>query len=165
MIKKLSIIVLLATLTFSCIEDRSVKPESLELTYLLQRTGYEPVDGDVVFSEVEPGVIKVEITLENTDERYDFPAHLHFGTIKEVGQLAKRLNDVDGATGKSVTILDHETLTTNEVITLGLIDQINGSVKIHLTDEGIFKNKVLAFGNIGANENYFADGIAVCVGH
>ncbi|MDH5609732.1 MAG: hypothetical protein OEY56_09630 [Cyclobacteriaceae bacterium] len=132
--------------------------------YLLHRAGYYPVRGDVVFTELEPGKLEVVITLENTEEKYDFPAHLHFGSINEVGELAFKLEDVVGTTGKSVTILDQVPLSTGEILTYDLLRQMNGSIKIHLAD-GMFSNIVLSYGNIGINQNYITDGVTICVGH
>jgi hypothetical protein len=143
-------------------EESEVSLRSVE--YYLYRAGFEPVKGVVTFTEVEPGKIEVFIELENTPPEYNFPAHLHFGTIREVGELAFRLEDVDGSTGQSLTVLDRVTLSDGEVLTFDLLQEINGSVKIHLND-GLFKNQVLSYGNIGANENYLSDGVAVCVGH
>ena len=135
-----------------------------EKSYYLFRAGYEPVHGEVVFSNLGDGTVGVSIDLQNTDARFDFPAHLHFGSIKEVGELAIRLEDVDGATGKSVTDLKDVVMPNGEQFRFEMLDEFNGSVKIHLA-EGVLGQYVLTYGNIGANENYFADGITVCTGH
>ena len=133
-------------------------------SYNLFRAGYEPVYGEVVFTQEGPEKVGVTITLQNTDERFDFPAHLHFGSITEVGELAIRLNDVDGATGKSYTELTNIQMPNGTQFTYTMLDEFNGSVKIHLA-EGVLGQYVLSYGNIGMNENYFSDGIAVCTGH
>lgn len=148
---------------FAC-DQQAEEITTREKSYFLHRAGYDPVSGKVTFSEMEPGKIKVEINLDNTDERYQFPAHLHFGSIREVGELALRLNDVDGGTGKSVTILDRVALSSGEVVTYDMLNEINGSVKIHMSS-GLFAHVVLAYGNVGGNENYMVDGVAVCTGH
>ncbi len=148
----------------SC-DQQEVDTNSLrESSYFLHRAGYEPVRGDVTFTELAPGKIQVEISLVNTDERFDFPAHLHFGSINEVGELAFQLSDVSGNTGKSVTVLDQVELTDGQIFTYDLLQQMNGSVKIHLSND-LFKHVVLAYGNVGANENYLSDGVTVCTGH
>lgn len=154
----------LAFLLSACIEDNAFQPEDRTLTYLLHQAGYAPVKGKVDFTELPNGNVKVEINLENTADGFDFPAHLHFGGINEVGDLALRLNDVNGNTGKSVTILEGVTLNNGELVTLSLINQINGSVKIHLSS-GLLSHVVLSYGNIGKNKNYISDGMAVCTGH
>jgi hypothetical protein len=146
-----------------CQEQPEGKPSDA-LTYNLFRAGYEPIHGTVTFTESESKAIVVEITLENTDARFDFPAHLHFGTISEVGELAIRLEDVIGETGRSYTLLEDVKLSSGETFTYDMLSEFNGSVKIHLA-EGLFGHVVLAYGNVGANENYLSDGMAVCVGH
>lgn len=148
---------------FSC-ETKEPEVVAEELTYNLFRAGYEPVYGEVTFSDIGEGAVRATITLENTDERFDFPAHLHFGSIAEVGELAIRLQDVDGATGQSVTDLSAVTMPNGEAFRFEMLEEFNGSVKIHLA-EGVLGQYVLSYGNIGANENYFADGVTVCVGH
>ncbi len=149
---------------FSCDDQLESTEDLKKSTYLLHRAGYEPVKGDVTFTELSPGKVRVEITLINTDEKYDFPAHLHFGAITEVGELAFKLEDVNGANGKSITILDQEKLSNGEIFTFDKLQTMNGSVKIHLND-GLFSQIVLAYGNVGANENYLSDGVTVCTGH
>ena len=64
----------------------------------------------------------------------------------------------------SSTILENVKLSSGEIFTYDLLQEMNGSVKIHLSDD-LFKHVVLAYGNIGANENYLSDGVTVCTGH
>lgn len=132
--------------------------------YNMHQANLNPTKGSVVFTELAPARIQVEITLANTWEGVDHPAHLHFGSVREIGELATVLTPVDGATGKSVTILDQVKLTSGQLLTYELLDQINGSVKVHMNDS-YYKHLVLSFGNIGLNEDYTFDGTAVCTGH
>lgn len=135
-----------------------------ETSYFLHRAGYEPVSGEVTFTELGPGKVEVAVNLKNTEPGYQFPAHLHFGTINEVGELAFQLRDVDGATGRSVTVLDQAELSNGDIFTYDHLETMNGSVKIHMSAE-LFKHVVLCYGNVGANENYITDGVTVCTGH
>ena len=156
--------IILVLMIIGCAEQGVEVDQLRESTYVIHRAGYDPVRGLVTFTELAPGKIQVEINLENTDDRYDFPAHLHFGTINEVGELAFKLHDVTGNTGVSSTILENVKLSSGEIFTYDLLQEMNGSVKIHLSDD-LFKHVVLAYGNIGANENYLSDGVTVCTGH
>lgn len=143
------------------------KPEEVSLrekTYNMHPANLNSTQGTVVFTELAPAKLQVEIILSNTVEGIDHPAHLHFGSVREVGELATLLNPVDGATGKSVTILDQVKLSSGQLLTYELLGQMNGSVKVHMNDT-YFKHLVLTFGNIGQNEDYFFDGTAVCTGH
>ena len=161
--KNLLVILLFSVFIIGCESTQNPVEKDLR-TYNLFRAGFEPVYGTVIFTDLEPGKVGVTITLKNTDERFDFPAHLHFGSINEVGELAFRLQDVDGATGVSYTELNQVTLSSGEVFSFDMLDDFNGSVKIHLSD-GLFAHVVLSYGNIGANENYLSDGMAICTGH
>ena len=76
------------------------------------------------------------------------------GSISEVGELAFRLNPIDGSTGTSVTILDQAQLSNGEILTYDSFLSMNGSIKIHM-DELYFKNMVLSYANVGSNQDYF----------
>lgn len=161
LLKRVFILLAISAFFISC-SDTDV--EKRERVYLLHRANLNNVDGRVTFTEVEPAVLRVTIELENTGEGIMHPAHLHFGDISEVGELALVLNYVNGSTGKSVTTMDHVTMTDGELFTFDLLDEMNGSVKIHMNDS-YFANMVLCFGNIGQNQDFSFDGVAVCTGH
>ncbi len=154
-------IVLIGVALVSCGED---EVEQRQSTFFLYRVGSTPINGVVTFTETAPGTVEVDIALQNTNEGLPFPAHLHFGTIGETGELAFRLNDVDGETGRSITILDKERLENGEIFTYDFLETMNGSVKIHLNDS-FFRNIAVASGNIGTNSNSISDAVAVCTGH
>lgn len=156
--------IFLAALALAC--NLNEEPEKLlkEQTYLLHRATYNPTRGTATVTELGPGKIRITIELQNTTEGTEHPAHLHFGSIAEVGQLACKLNPVDGATGKSVTIIDQKLLSNGVILDYDLLMKMNGSIKVHLNDS-YFKQMVLAYGNIGENENYLFDGVSTCTGH
>jgi hypothetical protein len=129
----------------------------------LYQAGFTPTQGAATITDLGSGKLKVEIKL-NPFIKGRYPAHLHYGDIREVGELAYRLTDVDGETGKSVTILDRVEMTNGEILTYDLLMEMNGSIKIHLNSE-LFKNTVLAYGNVGINDNYLSNGITACTGH
>lgn len=139
-----------------------------ESVYLLHRVSTTAIEGRVTFTEVNPTTVQVAITLSGTEEGMPFPAHLHFGTVTETGELAFRLNDVDGATGESITMLENQRLADGELLTYDLLQEMNGSVKIHMNvpEGSAFSNFAVATGNIGANSReYDPNSITVCVGH
>ena len=147
---------------FGC--QNNSEPELRQNTYLLHRANSNPVRGDVKVTELGPGKLEFRIQLENTIEGGAHPAHLHFGGVSEVGELALRLNDVDGATGESVTVVENAVLSNGQELTYDLFLTLDGSIKIHMNDN-YFKHMVLSFGNVGKNEDYLFDGVAVCTGH
>lgn len=139
-----------------------------ESVYLLHRVSTTAIQGQVTFTEVTPTTVQVAISLTGTEPGMPFPAHLHFGTVTEAGELAFRLNDVDATTGESITMLDNEKLADGELLTFDLLQEMNGSVKIHMNvpEGSAFSNFAVATGNIGTNSReYDPNSITVCVGH
>lgn len=162
--KKLLLVSILVVAMASCIQNEEPEAIIREQTYLLHRANFLPVFGRAVVRELAPGKLEVSIQLENTQGQGSYPAHLHFGSIAEVGELAYDLTPLDLVTGKSVTVLDQVKLSNGRVLDYNQLLQMNGSIKIHL-NEDYFKHFVVAFGNIGKNENYLFDGVTVCTGH
>jgi len=162
MVRKTLLASVLAVVLFSCTSSEENKLR--ESTYLLHRVGTTPINGVVTFTEINSQTVQVDVSLENTVDGIPFPAHLHFGTIGETGELAFRLNDVEGASGRSTTTLENVELSNGDRFSFDLLETMNGSVKIHLNDS-FLKNVAIASGNIGSNQNSSTEGIAVCTGH
>lgn len=157
-------VLFLAALLLACNPNEEPEKVIREQTYLLHRATTAPINGTATITELGPGKVKVTIKLKNTAKGFTHPAHLHFGSIAEVGELAYQLSDVDGATGISETIIDQASLSNGLTLNYSLIQEMNGSIKVHM-DDSFFKPLVLAYGNVGKNENYLFDGAAVCAGH
>ena len=139
-----------------------------ESVYSLHRVSTTPVSGHVTFTELDVSTVQVSIKLDGTQSGMPFPAHLHFGTVAESGELAFRLNDVDATSGESITILNRTELSDGKTLTYDLLQEMNGSVKIHMNvEEGsAFSNFAVATGNIGKNgREYDPNSITVCTGH
>lgn len=130
----------------------------------MRQANYNPVFGNVKVSELAPDKLEIAIEVVNTKEGLVHPAHLHFGSISEVGELAFRLNPIDGTTGTSVTVLDQAKLSNGELLTYDALLNMNGSIKVHM-DGLYFKHMVLSYANIGLNKDYLFDGVSVCTGH
>lgn len=156
--------ILLAALFISACTPQEDLPKFRETIYTLNRANLNPTRGEVTVRELAPGKLEVTIRLQNTAEGAQHPSHLHFGTIAETGELAYALNPVDGSTGESITILDKVQLSDAKTLTYDHLMEMDGSIKVHMNDT-YFKHFVLAFANIGKNENYLFDGVAVCNGH
>jgi hypothetical protein len=157
------LLTILLIAAFGCSEkdDQPIKNTSV---YTIYRANYNPVSGEVKVTEIDPGVLEIKIALQNTDPAGNHPAHLHFGSVKEVGELAFALNPVDGATGISTTVLKEVQLSNGDILTYDRFREMDGSIKIHMDDD-YYKNMVLAFGNIGKNKEYLFGGVAICTGH
>ncbi len=155
---------LIPVIFFACDinQDPEVMVRSTE--YNMRQANYNPVYGNVKISELGPGKLEIAIQVKNTKAGLSHPTHLHFGSVSEVGELAFRLNPLDGATGSSITVLDQAQLSNGEVLTYDDFLNMNGSIKVHM-DELYFKHMVLSYANIGLNKDYLFDGVSVCTGH
>lgn len=130
-------------------------------TYYMHKANYNPAEGTVTVTELESGALAFKIDLENTQEGVMHPAHLHFGDISEVGQLAYTLNSVDGSTGESYTELDHAILSDGDTLTYDKFLTMDASIKVHMNDS-YYKYMVLCFGNVGANLDAVYSGVSIC---
>ena len=73
-------------------------------TFNLQPVLGPDVSGTVTFKKHESGATTIEVSLEGTTEG-TYPVHLHKESINESGALAINLNNVDGSTGVSTTVV------------------------------------------------------------
>jgi hypothetical protein len=156
--KNIFYLLFVVVFSFSCQQEDLTKNKS----YNLHQANMNPTRGEVIFTELAPGKLQVDILLKSSIEGVMHPAHLHFGSVREIGELAYVLNPVDGTTGKSTTIMDQVALSNGDIFTYDILGQMNGSVKIHMNDS-YFRDRVLSFGNIGKNEDYIYSGAAIAV--
>lgn len=134
-----------------------------EKNYWLYQAGFTPTNGNVKVTDMGEAGLKVSIQLKPFLSG-QFPAHLHFGDINETGELAVRLTDLDGASGKSVTILKDHVMSNGEVLTYQKFLELNASIRVHSND-ALNKNVVIAYGNVGKNDNFLDAGLTTCIGH
>lgn len=150
----------LAVLGLMACEPQDSLPET---SYYLYKAGFVPTDGVATVTDLGGDKLQISINLKPFTEGM-YPAHLHFGGIEEVGELAVELNRVNGETGKSVTVIEGVTLPDGEVLTYQKFLEMNASIKVHMIGD-LFSHIVLAYGNVGKNDPYIAAGMSVCVGH
>lgn len=122
-----------------------------------------PTIGNISVTDLDNGKMSIEIQL-NPFSKGSYPTHLHFGGINTVGELALQLNDLDGETGRSKTVLNNVELSDGSMLTYERLLEMDGSIKVHNAANNL-KNAVVAYGNIGKNDNYLTSGITVCIGH
>lgn len=157
--KNLLLLLVIASLLTSCKEEA----ERPATEYIIYQIGYMRAQGTVTVTDLDVGKIAVEVQLVPFQDG-SYPTHLHFGSINLVGELAYRLNDLDGKTGKSRTVLDNVELSDGTLLTYDLLMEMDGSIKVHMAQPEL-KDAVVAFGNIGKNDNYLSSGISICTGH
>ncbi|NJN41495.1 MAG: superoxide dismutase family protein [Flammeovirgaceae bacterium] len=119
-----------------------------ESTYYLQKASDYPVTGIVTFKEKTDGSTKIIVVLSGTEGNYFHPVHLHLGDISVDGaDVAALLTPVFGKTGISET--DITKLADETSISYRDLLELEASLKIHLSDQGIERDIILAGGNIG----------------
>jgi Cu/Zn superoxide dismutase len=128
-----------------------IDPEPTELnskSYNLGAVGDSGISGTARFIEKSDATLSIELTLQNTTEGDAHPAHVHFNTAAEGGDIALSLETVIGGEGKSTTTFT--TLTDGTAITYAELLDFNGYINIHLS--ATETATLLAQGDIGQNE-------------
>ncbi|GJM61214.1 CHRD domain-containing protein [Persicobacter diffluens] len=127
------------------IGQNALTGESVE--YTLNSVAVESISGTAIFSERENGLTLVQIQLEGTPEGGEHPAHIHFNTAAEGGDIAISLTSVNGDTGYSRTTI--RTNDAEEEITYADLLEYNGYINVHLSAEAL--ETIVAQGDIGQN--------------
>ncbi|WPY98517.1 hypothetical protein [Christiangramia sp. OXR-203] len=148
--------VLLSVIFVACSSDDDNIDDTVEtpvtqinsVTYELGSVSNSSISGKAKIIENSDATITVELSLENTSEGSEHPAHIHFNTAAEGGDIAITLGSVNGDTGESsVTFnsLDNGTPITYEE----LID-FDGYINVHFSSSEL--STLIAQGDIGQNE-------------
>lgn len=117
-------------------------------TYQLNSVSDPSISGTATVIDNNDNTITVELDLQNTPSGGMHPAHIHFNTATEGGDIAITLGTVDGSTGmSSVTFsaLDDGTSITYEE----LLD-FDGYINVHVSADDL--GTLVAQGDIGQNE-------------
>ncbi|MDN3667798.1 CHRD domain-containing protein [Echinicola jeungdonensis] len=135
----------------SCLDDEN-PADSLELTgesmtYQLLENGNSGVSGTAIFEEGEDGYTKITLELNGTPENGVHPAHIHFNSAAEGGDIAISLVSVDGRSGSSTTLVNSQDDGTP--INYDQLINFNGYINIHLSNGELAT--IVAQGNIGGN--------------
>ena len=143
-------LILISAFFVSCSnDDDSTLAVALESkTYTLFEKSNSGVSGTAKFVNQQDGSVLVELNLTGTPSNGMHPSHIHFNTAAEGGGIAVMLNDVDGSTGMSQTIV---TQTTNGMsLDYETLLDFDGYINIHLSAADLAT--VVAQGDIGQNE-------------
>ena len=117
-------------------------------TYQLNSVSDPSISGTATVIDNNDNTITVELELQNTPSGGMHPAHIHFNTAAEGGDIAITLGTIDGSTGtSSVTFsaLDDGTSITYEE----LLD-FDGYINVHASADDL--GTLVAQGDIGQNE-------------
>ena len=155
--KKLFLLLITTSFIFtSCSsnEDELVVPvdntptELNSKTYTLGTAGDAGIFGTAKFIENSDATLSIEIALENTVQASTHPAHIHFNTAAQGGDIALSLEAVVGATGKSKTTFT--TLNDGTSINYQALLNFNGYINVHQSAQAL--DVLVAQGDIGQNE-------------
>jgi len=116
--------------------------------YDLLEVGGSGIQGEVMFVERVSGEILAIISLENTPDGGEHPAHVHVNSVASGGGIAISLNPVNGDNGFSLT--DFTKLDDETPITFSQLKEFDGHVKVHLSASQL--GTVVVAGDVGGNK-------------
>lgn len=147
---KLCIVLLGLIMLHSCSDDDPTPAPPLtgqQMMFNLMTVGNSGVMGNATFAMREDGATVLTLALTGTSSGNMHPAHIHFNTAAEGGDIAVGLTPVDGATGESVTVItaleDGTSISYEELI------EFDGYINVHNSMDDLAT--LLAQGDIGQN--------------
>lgn len=144
-------VLLISSMLPACSSDDdaiSVMPTGETKTYDLSTVAVPGISGTATFIENDDNSVTIDLDVTGTPQNGSHPAHIHFNSAAEGGDIALTLGTVAGATGKStitVSALDNGTPVTYEE----LLD-FDGYINVHLSASEL--GTIVAQGDIGENE-------------
>jgi hypothetical protein len=138
-------IVVVLLLLSSCSDDDN-SSQNTEITYDLVQNNSSNVSGNATFREIENGDVELVITLNNVENDADHPAHIHYNSVNEGGDIYVDLNNVQGNTSQSITRFNEDI----EGIPLDFNDitSLDAHINVHQSPDNL---DVIAQGEIGIN--------------
>ena len=137
----------------SCGNDDDMNPDmpmptGNSKTYDLNAVAVPSIEGSVEFIENDDNSTTITITLQNTPDGGQHPAHIHMNTAAEGGDISLTLGTVDGTTGMGTVTVS--ALNDGTMITYDQLLAYNGYVNVHLSSSEL--GTIVAQGDIGQNE-------------
>ena len=138
---------------YSCDNDDDdmggvVEPTGETKVYTLGSVADPSISGMATFIEMSDGSTTIELDISGTPDGGMHPAHIHYNTAAESGDIALTLGTVDGTTGFS-TITATE-LNDGTPITYDELLDFDGYINVHLSSSEL--GTIVAQGDIGQNE-------------
>lgn len=116
--------------------------------YALEAQTDAAISGTASFYENQDGSTDIELELSGTETGNLHPAHIHYNTAAEGGDIAISLEPVAGLDGRSEITIDQ--LDDGTPITYDELLQFDGYINVHLSAETL--SVIVAQGDIGQNE-------------
>ncbi len=132
---KLILLIFTTTLVISCNDDDDntvpvgPQPTGNEIVYDLASVSDPTISGTATVIEMDDNSITVELDLDNTVAGGLHPAHIHFNTALEGGDIAITLGTVNGATGFST--INFSADDDDDPITYTQLLDFNGYINVH----------------------------------
>ena len=133
----------------SCNDDDgpTIGPTGNEMTYTLYEKDVEGIMGTATFIENTDNSVTINLDIMNTPSGGMHPAHIHFNTAAEGGDIALTLGTVNGDTGMS-TITASQWDNGTPFNYDDLLD-FDGYINVHLSADQL--GTIVAQGDIGQN--------------
>jgi hypothetical protein len=116
-------------------------------TFVLMPVSNAAISGTVTFAERDDDQVFISIVLVGTQAGNTHPSHIHGNSAAEGGTILLDLTDVDGASGKSETVVN--ALNDGTPITYDELLAFDGYVNVHSSTSDM--GTLIAQGDIGQN--------------
>lgn len=146
-LKNLMLLFMGLTLVASCSDDDNAFVGKKKV-FALNTVAVPGISGTATFIENQDKSTTVELQLTGTPDGGMHPAHIHFNTAAEGGDIAITLGTVDGKTGFSTKTFSK--LDSGTAITFEQILEFDGYINVHLSATEL--GTIVAQGDIGQNE-------------
>ncbi len=143
------LLVIICTLYVGCKKsDPGPQVTTVSKQFNLISKSNPSINGTVTFAKRDDAATLVTIQLKGTTAGATHPAHIHANTAAEGGNIILDLTNVDGASGKSETVV--KTLKDGSLVTYEQLININGYVNVHFSSTDLAT--LIAQGDVGQNE-------------
>jgi ribonuclease PH len=150
---------LIRTLTIGCLaaisliyltgcDDEDPQLTGDSKTYDLGPVSNQSISGTVTFAERDDDMVVITIELDGLSSAGSHPAHIHANTAAETGDIVLDLNNVDGTTGRSETVVN--TLNDGTLVNFDDFLALDGYINVHESSSNL--GTLIAQGDIGQNE-------------
>ena len=152
--KKLFLLVLPILTLMGCSDDDDASvvlpmPTGESKLYQLNSVANPSISGTATFIENDDNSTTINLNVVGTPDDGMHPAHIHFNTAAEGGDIALTLGTVDGTTGLST--ITTSTLNDGTSISYDELLNFDGYINVHL-GPGDDLATIVAQGDIGQNE-------------
>ncbi|MGI9543833.1 MAG: hypothetical protein ACR2MX_11270 [Cyclobacteriaceae bacterium] len=135
------------TLLVACSEDESPSATGRSEAFELASINGNGVQGSVSFIERTDNVVQIDITISGTQQGDSHPAHIHFESVAEGGDIAISLNPIVGSSGTSTT--EVTALENGAPVTYQELINYDGHLNIHLSESDL--GTLISQGDVGGN--------------